>query len=253
MKKKKLRRGLSLLLAVLDQQRVMPADRLAARGRTRRRRTRETIQVSSVEHHAVRKLRPYIQSQLPDVNIEFIVGNNDLDFYKFLNENGGLPRTSSPAAASRCTMPRRLKDSLMNLAPTNEAGAVYNTYLDSFKNEDGSVNWLPVCADAHGFVVNRGLFEEYGIPLPTDYASFVSACKAFEKHGIRGFDADYTYDYTCMETLQGLSGSRALLGGRPRMARRVQRPGRAPRKSVWTTPSGRRPSRTSRTSSATPA
>ena len=23
---------------------------------------------------------PYIQSQLPDVNIEFIVGNNDLDF-----------------------------------------------------------------------------------------------------------------------------------------------------------------------------
>ena len=34
---------------------------------------------------------PYIQSQLPDVNIEFIVGNNDLDFYKFLQENGGLP------------------------------------------------------------------------------------------------------------------------------------------------------------------
>ena len=95
----------------------------------------------------------------------------------------------------------------MNLALTNEAGAVYNTYLDSFKNEDGSVNWLPVRADAHGFVVNRGLFEEYGIPLPTDYASFVSACKAFEKHGIRGFDADYTYDYTCMETLQGLSVS----------------------------------------------
>ena len=60
----------------------------------------------------------------------------------------------------------------MDLATTNEAGAVYNTYLNSFKNEDGSVNWLPVCADAHGFVVNRGLFEEYGIPLPTDYASF---------------------------------------------------------------------------------
>lgn len=34
---------------------------------------------------------PYIQSQLPDVDIEFVVGNNDLDFYKFMNENGGLP------------------------------------------------------------------------------------------------------------------------------------------------------------------
>ena len=56
-------------------------------------------------------------------------------------------------------------------------------------------------------MVNRGLFAKYGIPLPTDYNSFVSACQAFAKHGIRGFDADYTYDYTCMETLQGLSVS----------------------------------------------
>ena len=36
---------------------------------------------------------------------------------------------------------------------------VYNTYLNSFKNEDGSVNWLPVCADAHGFVVNLSLIH----------------------------------------------------------------------------------------------
>ena len=34
---------------------------------------------------------PYIQSQLPDVNIQFVVGNNDLDFYRFMNEHGALP------------------------------------------------------------------------------------------------------------------------------------------------------------------
>lgn len=166
----------------------------------------QTIQVYLWSTSLYETYAPYIQSQLPDVNIEFIVGNNDLDFYKFLQENGGLPdiitccRFSLHDAAP-------LKDSLMNLALTNEAGAVYNTYLNSFKNEDGSVNWLPVCADAHGFVVNRSLFEQYGIPLPTDYESFVSACQAFEKVGIRGFTADYTYDYTCMETLQGLSAA----------------------------------------------
>ena len=166
----------------------------------------QTIQVYLWTNNLYETYAPYIQSQLPDVNIEFIVGNNDLDFYKFLQENGGLPdiitccRFSLHDAAP-------LKDSLMNLALTNEAGAVYNTYLNSFKNEDGSVNWLPVCADAHGFVVNRSLFEQYGIPLPTDYESFVSACQAFEKAGIRGFTADYTYDYTCMETLQGLSAA----------------------------------------------
>ena len=166
----------------------------------------QTIQVYLWSTSLYENYAPYIQSQLPDVNIEFIVGNNDLDFYKFLQENGGLPdiitccRFSLHDAAP-------LKDSLMNLALTNEAGAVYNTYLNSFKNEDGSVNWLPVCADAHGFVVNRSLFEQYDIPLPTDYESFVSACQAFEKVGIRGFTADYTYDYTCMETLQGLSAA----------------------------------------------
>ena len=166
----------------------------------------DTIQVYLWSNYLYEKYAPYVQAQLPDVNIEFIVGNNDLDFYKFLQENGGLPdiitccRFSLHDAAP-------LKDSLMDLATTNEAGAVYNTYLNSFKNEDGSVNWLPVCADAHGFVVNRGLFEEYGIPLPTDYASFAAACKAFDEAGIRGFTADYLYDYTCMETLQGLSAA----------------------------------------------
>ena len=166
----------------------------------------QTIQVYLWSNSLYESYASYVQAQLPDVNIEFIVGNNDLDFYKFLQQNGGLPdiitccRFSLHDAAP-------LKDSLMNLALTNEAGAVYNTYLNSFKNEDGSVNWLPVCADAHGFVVNRSLFEQYDIPLPTDYASFVAACQAFEAVGIRGFTADYAYDYNCMETLQGLSAA----------------------------------------------
>ena len=206
MKAKTLRRLVSVLAAL-----VMAVSLLAGCGtktaeQVQAQEDAQTIQVYLWSTSLYETYAPYVQSQLPDVNIEFIVGNNDLDFYKFLQENGGLPdiitccRFSLHDAAP-------LKDSLMNLALTNEAGAVYNTYLNSFKNEDGSVNWLPVCADAHGFVVNRSLFEQYGIPLPTDYESFVSACQAFEKVGIRGFTADYTYDYTCMETLQGLSAA----------------------------------------------
>ena len=206
MKTKTLRRLVSVLAAL-----VMAVSLLAGCGAKTAEQVQEqedaqTIQVYLWSTSLYETYAPYVQSQLSDVNIEFIVGNNDLDFYKFLQENGGLPdiitccRFSLHDAAP-------LKDSLMNLAMTNEAGAVYNTYLNSFKNEDGSVNWLPVCADAHGFVVNRSLFEQYGIPLPTDYESFAAACQAFEKVGIRGFTADYAYDYTCMETLQGLSAA----------------------------------------------
>ena len=51
----------------------------------------ETIQVYLWTNNLYEKYAPYVQAQLPDVNIEFIVGNNDLDFYKFLQQNGGLP------------------------------------------------------------------------------------------------------------------------------------------------------------------
>ena len=206
MNKRTLHRLFSVLMALVMAVSLLTGCGTKTAENVKKQEDAQTIQVYLWSTSLYETYAPYIQSQLPDVNIEFIVGNNDLDFYKFLQENGGLPdiitccRFSLHDAAP-------LKDSLMNLALTNEAGAVYNTYLNSFKNEDGSVNWLPVCADAHGFVVNRSLFEQYDIPLPTDYESFVSACQAFEKVGIRGFTADYAYDYTCMETLQGLSAT----------------------------------------------
>lgn len=175
-------------------------------GKSAEKEDAETLTVYLWSTTLYDKYAAYIQEQLPDINIEFVVGNNDLDFYKFLDENGGLPDIITCCRFSLHDA-SPLKDSLMDLSTTNEAGAVYNTYLNNFMNEDGSINWLPVCADAHGFVVNKDLFEKYGIPLPTDYDSFVFACQAFEEKGIRGFTADYFYDYTCMETLQGLSAA----------------------------------------------
>ena len=175
-------------------------------GKSAEKEDAETITVYLWSTSLYEKYAPYVQEQLPDINVEFVVGNNNLDFYKFLKENGGLPDIITCCRFSLHDA-SPLKDGLMDLSTTNAAGAVYDSYLSNFMNEDGSVNWLPVCADAHGFVVNKDLFEKYDIPLPTDYESFVFACQAFDKVGIRGFTADYYYDYTCMETLQGLSAS----------------------------------------------
>jgi len=202
MKKKKWNKILAVLLAM-----VTAVSLLSGCGeKSAEKEDAETITVYLWSTSLCEKYAPYIQEQLPDINVEFVVGNNDLDFYKFLEENGGLPDIITCCRFSLHDA-SPLKDSLMDLSTTNVAGAVYDTYLRNFMNEDGSVNWLPVCADAHGFVVNKDLFEKYDIPLPTDYESFVSACQVFEKMGIRGFAADYYYDYTCMETLQGLSAS----------------------------------------------
>jgi len=202
MKKKKWNRVLPALLVMVTAISLLSG----CVGKSAEKEDAETITVYLWSTSLYERYAPYIQEQLPDVNVEFVVGNNNLDFYKFLKENGGLPDIITCCRFSLHDA-SHLKDGLMDLSTTNAAGAVYDSYLSNFMNEDGSVNWVPVCADAHGFIVNKDLFEKYDIPLPTDYESFVSACQAFDKVGIRGFTADYYYDYTCMETLQGLSAS----------------------------------------------
>ena len=94
----------------------------------------ETITVYLWSTNLYEKYAPYIQKQLPDINVEFVVGNNDLDFYKFLKENGGLPDIITCCRFSLHDA-SPLKDSLMDLSTTNVAGAVYDTYLNNFMNK----------------------------------------------------------------------------------------------------------------------
>lgn len=192
-------RCISVVLAV-----AMMATALSGCGTSNKKEEEETITVYLWNTALYDKYAPYIQSKLPDVNIEFVVGINDLDFYKFMKENGDLPDIIMSRRFSRHDAVD-LKDQLMDLSSTEEAGAVYETYLRDFTNADGSVNWLPICGTGDGIVANKALFDKNNIPLPTDYDSFVAACQSFEKLGIRGFAADFVYDYTCMEILQGMS------------------------------------------------
>ena len=126
MKKKKWNRVLSGLLVM-----VMAILFLSGCGEKRaEKEDAETITVYLWSTNLYEKYAPYIQEQLPDINVEFVVGNNDLDFYRFLKENGGL---SDIITCCRFSLhdASPLKDSLMDLSTTNVAGAVYDTYLSS--------------------------------------------------------------------------------------------------------------------------
>ena len=127
MKKKKWNRVLSGLLVM-----VMAILFLSGCGEKRaEKEDAETITVYLWSTNLYEKYAPYIQKQLPDINVEFVVGNNDLDFYKFLDENGGLPDIITCCRFSLHDA-SPLKDSLMDLSTTNTAGAVYDTYLNNF-------------------------------------------------------------------------------------------------------------------------
>lgn len=154
MKKKKCNRVLLVFLVMVTAISLLSG----CGGKSAEKEDGETITVYLWSTSLYEKYAPYIQEQLPDINVEFVVGNNNLDFYKFLKENGGLPDIITCCRFSLHDA-SPIKDSLMDLSTTNAAGAVYDSYLSNFMNEDGSVNWIPVCADAHGFVVNKDLLK----------------------------------------------------------------------------------------------
>ncbi|MFR7843786.1 MAG: hypothetical protein ACLU3U_12490 [Gallintestinimicrobium sp.] len=51
----------------------------------------EPLTVYLWENSLIKNLVPYIHEQLPDQDIEFIVGNNDTDLYSYMEEHGELP------------------------------------------------------------------------------------------------------------------------------------------------------------------
>ena len=52
----------------------------ACGGKSAEKEDAETITVYLWSTSLYEKYAPYIQEQLPDINVEFVVGNNDLDF-----------------------------------------------------------------------------------------------------------------------------------------------------------------------------
>ena len=85
--KKKMRQKLVSMVLVA----VMASTLFSGCGSNTAKEDAETITVYLWSNAMLNSFAPYIQEQLPDVNIEFVVGNNDLDFYRSMDENGELP------------------------------------------------------------------------------------------------------------------------------------------------------------------
>lgn len=153
----------------------------------------------------MKALTPWLEQKFPEYEFNFLLGFNSMDYYHdLLGRAERLPdiitcrRFSLNDAAS-------LADHLADLSTTEVAGTFYSSYLNTNKEPGGAIRWMPMCAEVDGTVANVDLFEQHGISLPTNYAEFVAAIDAFEAAGIKGYGADWAYDYTCLETMQGCS------------------------------------------------
>ena len=150
-----------------------------------------------------KEFTPWLEQKFPDIEFTFIQSYNTIEYYKDLLARGeDIPdiitcrRFSLNDAAA-------LSDYLMDLSQTEVAGTFYSSYLEVNREDSGAIRWLPMCAEVDSIMANKDLFDQYNIPLPTNYSEFVAAIDAFEEVGIKGFQTDWFYDYSCLETMQG--------------------------------------------------
>ena len=167
-----------------------------------------------------KEFTPWLEQKFPEIEFTFVQSYNSMEYYKDLLGRGASMPDIITCRRFSLNDAAPLAEHLMDLSKSEVAGTFYSSYLESNRESCGAIRWLPMCAEVDCIMANKTLFDQHGIPLPTNYAEFVSAIDAFEALGIKGFQTDWSYDYTCLETMQGcaIAELMSLEGTRWRMA-----------------------------------
>ena len=195
------KRVLNLLLAV-----VLAAGILTGCGSKKeaaKKDDRISISMYLWDRSMLKELSPWLEEKFPQYNFTFIQSFNSMEYYKDLMARGETMPDIITCRRFSLNDAAPLTDYLMDLSTTEVAGTFYTSYLEVNRETGGAIRWLPMCAEVDCIVANKDLFDAYNIPLPTNYSEFVAAIDAFEELGIKGFQTDWKYDYSCLETMQG--------------------------------------------------
>lgn len=150
----------------------------------------------------VKNLVPYLKEQLPDKDIEYIVGNNNLDLYMYLEKHGDLPDIITTRRFS-LTDAKALKPYLMDFAYYDIVSDYYPYALQYYTDSDGCIQWLPVCGIPETTIVNKTLLDTQGLKLPENYDEFAELCQQLYDRGIKPYVSELANDWAAHSLLQG--------------------------------------------------
>ena len=181
---------------------------------------RISISLYAWDRSMFKELTPWLEEKFPEINFTFIQSFNTMEYYKDLMARGEAMPDIITCRRFSLNDAAPLSEYLMDLSKSEVAGTFYSSYLEVNRESSGAIRWLPMCAEVDSIMANKDLFDQYNIPLPTNYSEFVAAIDAFEAVGIKGFQTDWIYDYSCLETMQGcaIPELMSLEGTRWRMA-----------------------------------
>ena len=189
--------ALLLLSGCAGQQNTAAPDRETADN------DRVSITMYMWDRSMFKELSPWLEQKFPEIDFTFVQSYNTMEYYKDLLARGEPMPDIITCRRFSLNDAAPLADHLMDLSKTEVAGTFYSSYLEVNRETGGAIRWLPMCAEVDGTVANKDLFDQHGIAIPTNYGEFVAAIEAFEAVGIKGFQTDWYYDYTCLETMQG--------------------------------------------------
>lgn len=164
---------------------------------------RISISLYAWDRSMFKELTPWLEEKFPEINFTFIQSFNTMEYYKDLMARGEAMPDIITCRRFSLNDAAPLSEYLMDLSNSEVAGTFYSSYLEVNRESSGAIRWLPMCAEVDSIMANKDLFDQYNIPLPTNYSEFVAAIDAFEAVGIKGFQTDWIYDYSCLETMQG--------------------------------------------------
>ena len=196
----KIRRLACLLLAVMLLAALFAG---CAGKKTEKKDERISISMYMWDRSMLKELSPWLEEKFPNIDFTFIQCFNTMEYYKDLMARGETMPDIITCRRFSLNDAAPLSQYLMDLSTTEVAGTFYSSYLEVNRETGGAIRWLPMCAEVDCTMANKDLFDQYGIPLPTNYAEFVAAIDAFEAVGIKGYQTDWDYDYSCLETMQG--------------------------------------------------
>ena len=199
-----MKRILRLLLALITAATILAgcAGKAASTGK-KEDDGRISISLYAWDRSMFKELTPWLEETFPNIEFTFIQSYNTMEYYKDLIARGEKMPDIITCRRFSLNDAAPLAEYLMDLSTTEVAGTFYSSYLDVNRETGGAIRWLPMCAEVDCIMANKDLFDRYHIPLPTNYSEFVAAIDAFEELGIKGFQTDWKYDYSCLETMQG--------------------------------------------------
>lgn len=150
---------------------------------------------------------PYIEGQIPDQEIEFIVGNNNVDLYNYLEEHDDLPDIITTRRFSEKDA-EALQPYLMDLGAYDIVSEYYPYALQYYTDSDGAIKWLPVCGIPETIIANKTLFDKYGIKIPENYEEFAECCTKLHENGIKPYTSELAMDWAAHSLIQGAAVDR---------------------------------------------